>query len=88
MPKPLRREAIFFAGCVLFGLILLPAAVFVVGSTVFGEFGNGGFKDFATTLYSALGKFDPVVWFLILSPYLLFQSLRWTFRLFRSTKLN
>jgi len=84
MPKPLRRETILLTSCFLFGLILLPVAVYLVGSTLFGAFGDGGLRDFLTTLYTALGKLDPVVWFLVLSPYLFVQCVRGTFRLFRA----
>ena len=81
--RSVRHEAILLAACLAFGLLLLPAAVFLVGQTVFGEFGGDGIGGFYGELYGRLANADLVVWFLVLSPYLFWQSARLTFMTFR-----
>jgi hypothetical protein len=69
------------------GLVLLPIAVYLTGQSVFGEYGGAGFADFYGRLSSEIRSGRPVVWFLVLSPYLVFLSLRLTIRaLRRSTR--
>jgi len=81
----LAREAAWFAGLLFTGLVLLPLAIYLVGNAVFGEYGAGTLGDFYADL---LGKFlggEPAVWFLLLSPYLLWQLCRLTILAFRRT---
>jgi hypothetical protein len=74
------REALLALGLVAFGLILLPALVYLVGQQVVGEYpdGIGG-------LYAAVGDAlmagNPLAWILILSPYVTIQLLRLLLRL-------
>ena len=70
------REAILLGSCLLFGLLLLPVAVFFVGQTVFGAYGGDGYGEFFTTLMGKILAFDLSAWFLVLSPYLALQTLR------------
>lgn len=79
----LRREALLCLVCLLFGLLILPLLVFVVGQTIFGEFAGGGLGVFYTGIHSMLRSGNVVVWFLVLSPYLILQTLRLTVGLFR-----
>jgi hypothetical protein len=79
-----RREAILFLILLPVGLFLLPAAVYIVGSAIFGEFGGDGFGAFYGMLIDELRGGEPAVWFLILSPYLVWQLLRLTFGAFRA----
>ncbi|MFQ6007033.1 MAG: hypothetical protein ACE5OQ_16205 [Woeseia sp.] len=84
--KSLRQKALnelalalslFFAG-----LVLLPLAIYLTGQSVFGEYGGAGFSDFYGRLSSEIRAGRPVVWFLVLSPYLVVLLLRltiWTF---------
>lgn len=79
----LAREAAWLAGLLFTGLVILPLSIYVVGNAVFGEYGAGTLWDFYADL---LGKFlagEPAVWFLLLSPYLLWQLCRLTIRGFR-----
>ena len=69
--------------CLLFGLLALPLLVFVVGQTIFGDYAEGGVGAFFTGIHSMLRSGDAVVWFLVLSPYLILQTLRLTVGLFR-----
>lgn len=84
--KSIRNEVILFAVCLVLGLFFLPAAIYLVGELIFGAFGGGGFGDFYGSVQAAIWAFDPVVWFLVLSPYLVVQSLRVTFRLYRALR--
>lgn len=61
------------------GLVLLPLAVYFTGQSVFGEYGGAGFSDFYGRLSGEVREGRPVVWFLVLSPYLIFMLLRFTF---------
>ena len=78
-----KREAILFAACLVFGLLILPAAIFLVGQAVFGDYGGGGIGDFYGGLQQRIRNGDLVVWFLVLSPYLFWQVLRLTILTFR-----
>lgn len=78
-----RNESTLFLGLLLVGLFLLPLAVYVVGRALFGEYGGTGFSAFYGMLHSELRAGSPPVWFLVLSPYVVWQLLRLTFRAFR-----
>ena len=85
----LAREAALLLGLLLAGMVLLPAAIFLVGQIVFGAYGDGGFADFYGNLHAELRSGDMVVWYLILSPYIAWQLLRltiWGFRRGRQAK--
>ena len=79
----LRREAVLFAGLLIAGAVLLPAAVFLVGKSVFGAYGGDGLADFYATVNGKLAAADWVAWFLVLSPYLAVQCLRLMAKLWR-----
>lgn len=80
MPR-LKGELLLFGGCLLAGLIALPIAIYYVGLTLFGAFGGGGLGDFFFGIQTDLTRLDLAAWFLVLSPYLIIQTLRLTFRL-------
>jgi hypothetical protein len=77
--KTIRRELILLLILLPAGLLLLPAAVYIVGSAIFGAFGGSGFGGFFGMLMEELQNGEPAVWFLILSPYIVWQLLRLTF---------
>ena len=81
--KTAKRESALFL-CLLFaGLLVLPLAVYFVGNSVFGEYGGTGFSAFYGALHSAIRAGDPVVLFLVLSPYVIWQLSRlttWAFK--------
>ena len=70
------REAIIGAGLLLFGVLLLPLAVFLVGKTVFGVYAGDGYMDFFSQLFAKLVDLDKAAWVLVLSPYLALQIAR------------
>jgi hypothetical protein len=57
-------------------MVVLPVAVFFVGDQVFGEYGGHGFSDFFGTISGKIRAGDRVAWFLVLSPYLAWQTIR------------
>ena len=79
-PRPLkqkiRKEVALLTGLLFFGLVLMPIAIYFVGQSVFGEYGGHGYGDFFGTLSAKLRSADRVAWFLVLSPYLVWQCLR------------
>ena len=77
--KTIRRELILLLILLPAGLLLLPAAVYIVGGAIFGAFGGSGFSSFFGMLMGKLRNGEPAVWFLILSPYIVWQLLRLTF---------
>jgi hypothetical protein len=74
------REAAWFAGLLFVGLVILPILIYVVGRAVFGEYGGGALGDFYAKLLGEFLTGEPAVWFLLLSPYLLWQLGRLTVR--------
>lgn len=73
-----RRELALFLILLLLGLVLLPLGVFFVGDLVFGDYGPAGFSGFFNTLSGKIRDGDWVAWFLVLSPYLAWQTVRLT----------
>lgn len=76
--KILTREAVLFLWLFLAGLLLLPAAVYFIGSRLFGVEAGAGFGGFYGGFQSELWSGAPAMWFLVLSPYLVWQILRAT----------
>ena len=60
------------------GMVLLPLSIYLTGQSVFGEYGGAGFTDFFGRLSGELREGRSVVWFLVLSPYLIVMLLRFT----------
>lgn len=74
--KSLKKEASLFAGLLFLGLVILPIAVWFVGKAVFGVYGGTGYGDFFGTLIGKIRGGDLVAWFLVLSPWLVWQIAR------------
>ena len=74
--KSLKKEAALFAGLLFLGLVILPIAVWFVGKAVFGVYGGTGYGDFFGTLIGKIRGGDLVAWFLVLSPWLVWQIAR------------
>ncbi len=71
-----KKEALLFIGWLFFGLVLLPIGIWFVGKAVFGAYGGAGYVDFFGTLSGKIRSGDAVAWFLVLSPWLVWQILR------------
>jgi len=85
--KKATRESMQFLFLLLVGLFLLPIGIYSVGTSIFGEYAGDGFWDFFGLLQRELWAGEPVVWFLVLSPYLIWQIFRvtiWAFQRQRS----
>lgn len=76
--KFVSKELALLLSLVLFGFVLLPICVFFVGDLVFGDYGPSGFSGFFNTLSSKIRDGNWVAWFLVLSPYLAWQTIRVT----------
>ena len=74
-----RKEAALFFGLLFFGFVLMPIVIYVVGQEIFGDYGGYGYADFFGTLSAKIRGGEPVAWFLVLSPYLAWQTVRLTF---------
>lgn len=70
------KEVGLLAGLLFFGLVLMPFVVFLVGQGVFGSYAGRGYAEFFGTISEKVRSGDRVAWFLILAPYLIWQSLR------------
>jgi hypothetical protein len=73
----LKREGLLLAVFGGFGLLGLPALVFMVGEFLLGEYRPGaGMGSFYADLYGHLGALSPWAWLLVLGPWLAVQMLR------------
>ena len=74
--KTVTKETALLLGFLFLGLVILPIAVYVVGKAIFGEYGGGGYGHFYSELSGRVRAGDAAAWFLVLSPYLGWQTLR------------
>ena len=72
----LTKELALLAILLFLGLAVLPIAIWFVGKAVFGAYGGAGYMDFFGTLSGKIRTGDLVAWFLVLSPYLVWQIVR------------
>jgi len=73
-----RNEAMLLVGLLIFGIICIPGAVYLVGQLIFGDFAGDGFRDFFASISTKLLAADGAAWLLVASPYLVLQCLRLT----------
>ncbi len=78
------NELLLFAGLLLFGFIIMPGLIYLIGGIVFGEF-DGGYLQFFGQLTRRLVNLNPVAWFLVLSPWLGILTVRITWLALRAT---
>ncbi len=83
MQGRLRNEAILAGLMLAFGLFILPVAIYFVGQQIIGEYEGGGVIGLVLALWSALVRADAVAWVLVLSPWLVVQLLRLTWKMWR-----
>ena len=70
------KELALLSGFLFLGLAVMPFLIYTVGQSVFGAYGGFGYGDFFSTLSQKVRTGDSVAWFLVLSPYIGWQSLR------------
>lgn len=78
LKKSVQKELGLFIGLLFVGFVLMPVAIFWVGQSLFGAYGGQGYGDFFGTLSQKIRSGNGVAWFLVLSPYLVWQCLRLT----------
>lgn len=78
-----RNESIHFLYLFLAGIVGLPIVVYAIGSLLFGEYGGTGFSAFYGSLHRGLRSGEMAGWFLVLSPYIVWQLIRGTLYLRR-----
>ena len=78
-----RKEATLFLVLLFVGVAILPGAVYAIGDAIFGEFGGDGLAGFYGMIISQLAGGETAIWFLVLSPYLVWQLCRFTVKAFR-----
>lgn len=74
--KMLRKEIGLFVSFLFLGFIVMPVAIYFVGQSIFGDYGGKGYTQFFGELSGRIRSGDGVAWFLVLSPYLGWQTLR------------
>lgn len=74
------KELLIAAILLSFGTLLLPVAVFMVGQQILGSYEGGGVADLSQAVWSALLAGRASAWLLVLSPYLVIQLLRLSWR--------
>ena len=79
------KESALFLTLLFVGLVLAPIAIFFVGQNVLGQFGGYGYSEFFGTLSDKIRSGNLVAWFFVLSPYLVWQTLRLTVHAWRSS---
>lgn len=66
------------------GMLVLPIAVYWVGQLVIGPYENdGGVVGLIGAIWDDLGRGSPAAWILVLSPYVVIQLFRVSFKLMR-----
>lgn len=82
------REAALFLGLLFLGFVVVPIGIYWVGQEMLGEYGGYGYADFFGTLSARIRAGDLMAWFFVMSPYLVWQTLRLTIFAWRfSSKL-
>jgi hypothetical protein len=76
LAKIVRKEAGLFVGFLFLGFVMMPVAIYFVGQGIFGDYGGNGYREFFAGLSGRIRSGDGVAWFLVLSPYLGWQSVR------------
>ncbi|MCG8370139.1 MAG: hypothetical protein MJA32_06470 [Proteobacteria bacterium] len=83
--RRLRKEAALFLGLLFFGFVIVPVGIWFVGNAVFGAYEGYGYADFFGNLSARIRAGDVVAWFLVLSPWLVWQVLRLAAAAWRAT---
>lgn len=75
--RALKRETLILSALLAFGVLVLPFAIYVVGSQLIGEYRpDATAASLALDLWAALGTGHWAAWLLVTSPYLVVQALR------------
>jgi hypothetical protein len=72
----LRRELIFLAGALAFGVLAVPPLLWLVGARALGPYPGGGMSAMVTNFFRGLASGSLAFWVVALAPYLLISLLR------------
>lgn len=67
--RGLQRELITVGLCLCAGLLLVPLAIWLVGTRLLGSYGNGGFWNLLGDFFRGLGSGSGAFWAVALGPY-------------------
>lgn len=83
--SPLRFELLLGTALVLFGFVLLPSLIYMVGIALLGEYSGGGrLGAFYGDVFRDLSQGSPQAWGLVLGPLILVEAVRLIFLNFGS----
>jgi hypothetical protein len=74
--RPVRREILILTIALLCGIVILPLAIFLVGSRTLGTYAGGDLRGFMTNFFTGLGQGTFAFWTVALGPYVLTVLLR------------
>jgi len=74
--NPVAREALAAALALALGSALLPAVIYLAGTTLLGRYDGASLARTYSTVFSGLSAPSPAAWIVLLGPYLLYQLLR------------
>ncbi|HEY6455198.1 MAG TPA: hypothetical protein VIY90_07935 [Steroidobacteraceae bacterium] len=74
----LRRELLWVLIGLVVGLLLLPPAIWLIGSRVFGPYAAGNARDLVDHFYRGLTQGQQAPWIVVLGPYVAIVVLRLT----------
>ena len=72
-PSALRREALLLLFSLLFGALVVPIAIFMIGSRNLGGYAAGSFGAFCLHFAQGLVSGSPGFWIVAVGPYVMLQ---------------
>jgi hypothetical protein len=79
----LKFEAVTLGLAVLFGLLIMPALIYLAGSFTLQEYGRGGLLDLYREVFKGLFQLRASYWIVIIGPFVflsVFRVFRWLLR--------
>lgn len=70
LPAAIRREALWLAGSLVFGVLVAPALLGLVGAQALGPYAGGGMADLLASFFRGLAALSFAFWAVALIPYL------------------
>lgn len=68
--RSLRKELLIFGALLVFGALVLPFCIYIVGQNIIGEYApDAGAFALVRAIWADLGRFSIPAWLLVLSPW-------------------
>jgi hypothetical protein len=84
-----KRELAVALAFIAAGVLILPIAVYAVGTQVFGQYGADlGAVDLLLHVWGDFGRGSPLAFLLVLGPYAVTLLLRFAWKLWRGDSVN